>query len=163
MDSHLLLVFPAAYDQFQPLKLQRNELLADVEVGPVIGTGSYGKVFRGTFLVICSLEWHLVVVEPQTVTIFSKLVLLAGRWQGASIAIKQIKHEAHPDYSSVVVAQECIAALILAHPNHVRHSMYASCLLSLKEFKYSEDAVCCFIYHLQKHCIHLCNIDALYR
>ena len=49
MEDPLLLVFPAAYLQFQPLKLQSNALLLDLEDGLPLGAGSYGNVFRGIF------------------------------------------------------------------------------------------------------------------
>ena len=63
MEDQVLLVFPAAYSQFHPLRLQRNELLPDLEVGPLIGAGSYGKVFRGTFFENIAISYEAGVIN----------------------------------------------------------------------------------------------------
>ena len=119
VEDPLLLVFPPAFEQFQPLKLQKNALLLELGIGLPLGTGSYGKVVRGISLclVICKLSQlsrAMYICSGNEVD-----RACAGRWQGSPVAVKQILHQENPSASSLVVSQECIIALLMAHPNHV--------------------------------------------
>jgi hypothetical protein len=123
-------------------------VLRDLKIGPLLGRGSYGRVYRGVCacvfvtttvarvaLALCCwpcLRMSKACSAPLTASVLatpvSRLRACPGRWKATTVAVKIIEHtEGRPGTATsggkrISVGREALLATSISHPNVVRGS-----------------------------------------
>ena len=98
--------------------LRARSDFTDIEVGPMIGRGSFGRVYKGaapgtlSLLQQCWLQWAWT---PRAVP--DGPSPCAGRWKGAFVAIKVVDHQEAA--TKLIAMREGALSHSVQHPNVV--------------------------------------------
>ena len=118
------------------LKMRLEGGLEGIEMGPILGRGSFGRGYKGTGPVAhrsstCLVPHaHRQLATPRLYMLSwdcfhgassqHAVLSTAGRWQGALVAIKIVEHSLKGAAAEIEGARESLLAASISHPNVVR-------------------------------------------
>ena len=111
--------------QLQSITVNRNSLPADLKLGPTLGSGAFGTVYKGAQ--VCTNDMSRGTVSnlssPDENEQHLKAVIYylhrTGTWKGVIVAVKTMEHQCPGSRSYMAVTLEKLLGIASVHPNVV--------------------------------------------
>ena len=103
--------------------MNRNSLPADLKLGPTLGSGAFGTVYKGgqTDDMSSRTVANMRLPDAMEQRLYALVSHLhhTGTWKGVKVAVKTMEHQCAGSRSYIAVAMEKLLGIASVHPNVV--------------------------------------------
>ena len=111
------------YSCLQSIAVNRNSLPADLKLGPTLGSGAFGTVYKGGQTNDMSRRpvAYMRLPDAMEQPLYASVSHLhhTGTWKGVKVAVKTMEHQCAGSRSYIAVAMEKLLGIASVHPNVV--------------------------------------------